>query len=411
MAKEKIIAGLDIGTSKIATVVAKADDNKKDIEIIGVGLSESSGIKKGMVINLEAVTSAVEKSVSSAEEMAGLRINKVYAGISGSHIKGINSRGAINVQRPDKEITKFDVNRVLEAAQTVSIPVDREIIHILPQDFIVDEQCGISEPVGMAGNKLEAEVHIVIGAVTSLQNLIRCINEAGIEVEEIALEPLVSSYAVLTEDEKRLGVVLADLGGGTTDIAVFANGILRHTAVIPVGGDHLTNDLSVGLRIPISEAERIKKEYCRAMCCDEDKNETVGISGAGEQGERVFSEKEISYIIKPRLEEIFWLIHNEVRNSGFEELIASGLVITGGTSQMKNIDKLGERIFSLPVRKGVPNKSIKGLYELINSPIYSTSVGLIHYAWKKHCEDESKNELNIFEKTFNKLGALIRALP
>lgn len=299
-----------------------------------------------MVINLEAVTSAIEKSVSAAEEMAGVRINKVYVGIAGAHIKGINSRGVINVQRPDKEITKFDVNRVLEAAQTVSIPVDREIIHILPQDFIVDEQCGISEPIGIAGNKLEAEVHIVIGAVTSLQNLIRCVNEAGIEVEEIALEPLVSSYAVLTEDEKKLGVVLADMGSGTTDIAIFINGILRHTAVIPVGGDQITNDLSVGLRIPVSEAERIKKEYCRAMYFEEDKGESVGISCMGNQGERTFSQKEISYITKPRLEEIFWLIHNEVRNSGFEELIAAGLVLTGGTSQMKNIDKLGEKIFS-----------------------------------------------------------------
>ncbi|MFH1288670.1 MAG: cell division protein FtsA [bacterium] len=411
MAKEKIVVGLDIGTSKIATVVAKIDNSKKDVEIIGVGTAESSGMRKGIVINLEAVTSAIEKSVSDAEEMAGIRINKVYAGIAGSHVRGINSRGAINVLRSDKEITKYDVRRVLEAAQTVSIPVDREIIHILPQDFIVDEQCGISEPVGMAGNKLEAEVHIVIGAVTSLQNLIRCINEAGIEVEEVVLEPLASSYAVLTEDEKKLGVVLADLGGGTTDVAVFINGILRHTAVIPVGGDHLTNDLSVGLRIPISEAERIKKEYCRAMYFEGDENEMIGISCIGNQEKRKFSQKEFSHIVKTRLEEIFWLIHSEVRNSGFEELIASGLVLTGGTSQMKHIDKLGGKIFPFPVRKGVPNKDIKGLYELINNPIYSTGVGLIHYAWKKYCEDKSKNELNIFEKTFSKLGALVRAMP
>ncbi|MDD5772888.1 MAG: cell division protein FtsA [bacterium] len=411
MAKEKIIVGLDIGTTKIATIVAKIDDNKKDLEIIGVGISESFGMKKGMVTNLEAVTSAIEKSVSAAEEMAGVRINKVYAGIAGAHIKGINSRSAISVQRPDKEITKYDVSRVMEAAQTVSIPVDREIIYVLPQDFIVDEQCGISEPVGIAGNKLEAEVHIFIGAVTSIQNLIRCVNEAGIEVEEIAPEPLVSSYAVLNEDEKRLGVILADMGGGTTDIAIYVNGILRHTAVIPVGGDQITNDLSVGLRVPVSEAERIKKEYCKAMYFEEDKTDPVDIPCNGNQGERMFSQKELSFIIKPRLEEIFWLIHNEVRSSGFEGLTASGLVLTGGTSQMKNIDKLGEKIFSLPVRKGAPNTSIKGLHDLINNPIYSTGVGLIHYAWKKHCEDNSKNELNIFEKTFNKLGSLIKALP
>lgn len=384
MAKEKMIVGLDVGTSKVATVVARVDSSKKDVEIIGVGTTESAGIRKGIVVDIGSVTSAIEKSVSEAEKAAGVRVNKVYAGIAGSHVKGINNRSAVNVLRQDKEITKYDVNRVLEAAQTISVPVDREIIHILPQDFIVDEQCGISEPVGMAGNKLEAEVHVVIGAATSLQNLIRCINEAGIEVEEVVIGPLASSYAVLTQDEKKLGVVLADLGGGTTNIAVFVNGILRHTAVIPVGGDHITNDLSIGLRVPTGEAERIKKECCQAMYFEKDES------------------NESSHIVRTRLEEIFWLIHNEVRNSGSEELIASGLVLTGGTSQMKHIDKLAEKIFSLPVRKGAPDK--------LNNPIYSTGVGLVHYAWKKYCEDKRKNELNIFERTFDKLGTLVRSL-
>ena len=259
---------------------------------------------------------------------------------------------------------------------------------------------------------MEEEENIVRGDVTYMKKLIRGMKEEGIEVEEIALEPLVSSYAVLTEDEKRLGVALVDIGSGTTDLAVFVNGILRHTAVIPVGGDQITNDLSVGLRIPVSEAEKIKEEKCQAMNLEEDKNESVDIQSiCGNQGERTFSRKELSFITKPRLEEIFWLIHNEIRSSGFEELIAAGLVLTGGTSQMKNIEKLGEKIFALPVRKGAPDSSIKGLYDLVNNPVYSSGVGLIHYAWKKYCEDNSKSELNIFEKTFNKLGLLFRAMP
>ncbi|PID55897.1 cell division protein FtsA [candidate division KSB3 bacterium] len=373
-----IIAGLDIGTTKICAIVGEVDDDRR-IDIIGIGSAPSRGLRKGVVVNIEGTVKSIEKAVKEAELMAGVDLNTVFVGIAGSHIKGINNRGVVAVSRPNKEITADDVNRAIDAARAVAIPVDREVLHILPQEYIIDEQDGIIEPLGMSGVRLEVEVHIITAAVTSAQNLVKSVNRAGLEIEDIVLEQFASSRAALTDQEKEIGAVLIDIGGGTTDVIAFVNGKVRHTSVLGLGGNHVTNDIAVGLRTPTGEAERIK---CRYGCaCSElvEEDETIEVPSVGGRKPRVLSRQVLSEIIEPRMEEIFTLVKSDLKQAGFDEtLLAAGMVVTGGASIMKGVPELAERIFDLPVRRGMPT-NIGGLVDVVNSPIYSTGVGLVQY--------------------------------
>ena len=373
-----IIAGLDIGTTKICAIVGEVNDDQR-IDIIGIGSAPSRGLRKGVVVNIEGTVKSIEKAVKEAELMAGVDLNTVFVGIAGSHIKGINSRGVVAVSRPSKEITANDVTRAIDAARAVAIPVDREVLHILPQEYIIDEQDGIIEPLGMSGVRLEVEVHIITAAVTSAQNLVKSVNRAGLEIEDIVLEQFASSKAALTDQEKEIGAVLIDIGGGTTDVIAFVNGKVRHTSVLGLGGNHVTNDIAVGLRTPTGEAERIK---CRYGCaCSElvEEDETIEVPSVGGRKPRVLSRQVLSEIIEPRMEEIFTLVKSDLKQAGFDEtLLAAGVVVTGGASIMKGVPELAERIFDLPVRRGMPT-NIGGLIDVVNSPIYSTGVGLVQY--------------------------------
>ncbi len=373
-----IIAGLDVGTTKICAIVGEVNDDHR-IDIIGIGSAPSRGLRKGVVVNIEGTVKSIEKAVKEAELMAGVDLNTVFVGIAGSHIKGINSRGVVAVSGKNKEISKHDVSRAIDAARAVAIPVDREVLHILPQEYIIDEQDGIIEPLGMSGVRLEVEVHIITAAVTSAQNLVKSVNRAGLEIEDIVLEQFASSKAALTPQEKEIGAVLIDIGGGTTDVIVFVNGKVRHTSVLGLGGNHVTNDIAVGLRTPTGEAERIK---CRHGCACSDlveEDETIEVPSVGGRKPRVLSRQVLSEIIEPRMEEIFTLVKNDLKDAGFDEtLLAAGVVVTGGASIMKGIPELAERIFDLPVRRGMPT-NIGGLIDVVNSPIYSTGVGLVQY--------------------------------
>ncbi|MDI6780726.1 MAG: cell division protein FtsA [bacterium] len=382
MPKGEIVVGLDIGTTKICTIIGEIDGDR--MEIIGVGTAPSHGLKKGVVVNIDSTIKSVENAVSEAELMAGVEVSSVYAGIAGSHIKGINSHGVIAISR-GREVTSADVERVIDAAKAVSIPLDREIIHVLPQQFIIDGQDGIKEPIGMSGTRLEVELHIVTGAVTSAQNIVKCVNRSGFEVDDLVLEPLASSYAVLTEDEKDLGVVLVDIGGGTTDIGIFIDGSIWHTSVLSIGGDNVTKDISVGLRAPVVDAEKIKIRYgCATPSLVKD-DETIEIPSVGERRPRTLPRQVLSEIIEPRMEEIFSLINQEIRMTGYENMIASGIVLTGGASMLNGSAELAEKIFDLPVRIGVP-KGVAGLSDVISSPVYATGVGLVLYGMKNRLE-------------------------
>jgi cell division protein FtsA len=372
---ENIIVGLDIGTTKICAVVGELTP-EGGLDIIGLGTCPSRGLRRGVVINIDSTVESIKKAVEEAELMAGVEIDSVFAGIAGGHIKGFNSRGVIAIK--DKEVTQTDIERVIEAAKAVAIPMDREVIHVLPQEFIIDDQDGIKEPLGMSGVRLEAEVHIVTGAVTSAQNIIKSCNRAGLEVNDIVLQQLASSYAVLTEDEKELGVALVDVGGGTTDIAIFVQGSIWHTAVIALGGNHITNDLAVGLRTPTTEAEKLKKKAGCALTSMVMSEETVEVPSVGGRDNRVLSRQVMAEIIEPRAEEIFALARREIQKSGYEEMVASGVVISGGSVILEGMPELAEQVFDLPVRRGAP-RDVGGLVEIISSPMYSTGVGLVHY--------------------------------
>lgn len=371
---ESIFVGLDIGTTKICTIIG--EEIGGEIEIIGIGSSPSKGLRKGVVINIESTVGSIKKAMEEAELMAGIELKSVYAGIAGGHIKGFNSHGIIAVK--NREVSESDVKRVIDAARAIAIPVDREVIHILPQEFIVDDQDGIQQPLGMNGVRLEAKVHIVTGAVTSAQNIIRCVNRTGMDVSTIVLEQLASAKAVLSEDEKELGVVIVDIGGGTTDVAVFSEGSIKHTMVITLGGDHLTNDIAVGLRTPVIEAEKIKKKSGCAMASLVDKDETIEVPSVGGRKPRVISRQILAEIIEPRVEEILSLVQREVERSGYGDLLASGIVLTGGSSLLSGMADIGEQIFNMPVRIGYP-RGISGLVDLVNSPMYATGVGLVLY--------------------------------
>jgi cell division protein FtsA len=372
--RENLIVGLDIGTTKICAIVGAMTD--EGLDIVGIGTSPSRGLRKGVVINIESTVNAIRKAIQEAELMAGCEIKSVFAGIAGGHIKGINSQGVIAIK--NREVTTEDVRRVIDAAKALAIPMDREVIHILPQEFIIDDQDGIKEPLGMSGVRLEARVHIVTGAVASAQNIIKSCNKAGVDVGDIVLEQLASSEAVLTPDEKDLGVALVDVGGGTTDIAIFVDGAIKHTSVLSLGGNHLTNDIAVGLRTPTAEAEKIKQISGCCLVSMVGKDETIEVPSVGGREPRILSRQLLAEILEPRVEEIFTLVNREIVKSGFEDLIASGVVLTGGSAILPGMPELAEQIFDLPVRRGKPS-DIGGLTDVVNSPIYATGVGLVKY--------------------------------
>lgn len=372
--RENLIVGLDIGTTKICAIVGAVTD--EGLDIVGIGTSPSRGLRKGVVINIEGTVGAIRKAIQEAELMAGCEIKTVFAGIAGGHIKGINSQGVIAIK--NREVTNEDVRRVIDAAKAIAIPMDREVIHILPQEFIIDDQDGIKEPLGMSGVRLEARVHIVTGAVASAQNIIKSCNKAGADVGDIVLEQLASAEAVLTSDEKDLGVALVDVGGGTTDIAIFIDGAIKHTAVLSLGGNHLTNDIAVGLRTPTAEAEKIKQTSGCCLVSRVGKDETIEVPSVGGRESRVLSRQLLAEILEPRVEEIFTLVNREIIKSGYEDLIASGVVLTGGSVILPGMPELAEQVFDLPVRRGVP-QGIGGLTDVVNSPVYATGVGLVKY--------------------------------
>ena len=380
MAKPKgrqIIAGLDVGTTKTCCIIAECPA-AGPIEIIGVGLAPSKGLRKGVVVNIDSTVESVKQAVAEAEQMAGLEISGVVAGVAGGHIRGINSRGVIAVSGKHREVSQTDVDRALDAAKAINLPPDREIIHALPQTYVVDDQDGIKEPLGMSGVRLEVEVHLVTGAATSVQNVIRSVNRAGLSVHDIVLEPLACSEAVVSAEEKELGILLIDLGGGTTDAALFRDGAIWYTGILPIGGDHISNDIAVGLRTPTAEAEELKKRCGCALTALVREDETVDVPSVGGRKPRQLSRQILSEIIQPRVEEIFTLVARDVARAGFQDVAAGGVVVTGGTSIMQGVPELAEQIFDLPVRRGVP-AGVGGLADGVRSPIYSTAVGLARY--------------------------------
>jgi cell division protein FtsA len=371
--EKNMIVGLDIGTSKVVAIVGEiAPDG--GIEIIGIGSHPSKGLKKGVVVNIESTVHSIQRAVEEAELMAGCQIHSVYAGIAGSHIRSLNSHGIVAIR--DKEVMPNDVERVIDAARAVAIPADQKILHILPQEFVIDDQDGIKEPVGMCGVRLEAKVHMVTGAVSAAQNIIKCVRRCGLEVDDIILEQLASSYSVLTDDEKDLGVCLVDIGGGTTDIAVFTEGSIRHTAVIPIAGDQVTNDIAVALRTPTQYAEEIKIKYACALTQLAASEENIEVPSVGDRPPRRLARQTLAEVIEPRYEELLTLIQAELRRSGFEDLIAAGIVLTGGSSKIEGLVDLAEEVFHMPVRLGMP-QSVMGLVDVVRNPIYATGVGLL----------------------------------
>jgi cell division protein FtsA len=370
------IVGLDIGTSKVVALVVEITADGS-IEVIGLGSQPSRGLKKGVVVNIESTVQSIQRAVEEAELMADCEINAVYAGIAGSHVRSLNSHGVVAIR--DREVTQGDVEHVIDAAKAVAIPADQRILHVLPQEFIIDGQEGIRDPIGMSGVRLEAKVHIVTGADSAAQNIIKCVQRCGLVVEDVVLEQLASSFAVLTDDEKELGVCLVDVGGGTTDIAVFGNGAIRHTAVIPIAGDQVTNDIAVSMRTPTQYAEDIKIRYACALSQLANPDESIEVPSVGDRPARRLARQTLAEIVEPRYEELFNLIREELRRSGFEEMIAAGIVLTGGSARMEGAIELAEEIFHVPVRLGLPGQ-VKGLSDVVRSPIYSTAVGLLLYA-------------------------------
>lgn len=381
--EKNLIVGLDIGTSKVVAIVGEITPEGK-VEVIGVGSHPSmGGLKKGVVVNIESTVQSIQRSIEEAELMAGCQIHSVFTGIAGSHIRSLNSHGIVAIR--DHEVMQPDVDRVIEAAKAVAIPADQKILHILPQQFIIDAQDGIKEPIGMSGVRLEAKVHMVTGSVSAAQNIIKCVRRCGLEVDDIILEQLASSYAVLTEDEKELGVCLIDIGGGTTDIAVFTQGSIRHTAVIPIAGDQVTNDIAVALRTPTQNAEAIKLKYACALARLADPNETVEVSGGADRPARRLSRATLAEVVEPRYDELFNLVQAELQRQGLEDLIGSGIVVTGGSAKMEGVVELAEEIFRMPVRLGLP-RNVTGLAEVLQNPIYSTGIGLLLYGRQQQLE-------------------------
>lgn len=370
-----LIVGLDIGTSKVVAIVGELGPDG-ELEIVGIGSHKSTGLKKGVVVNIESTVQSIQRAVEEAELMAGCNIHSVYVGIAGSHIRSMNSHGIVAIR--DGEVYEYDLDRVIDAAQAVAIPADQKILHILPQEYRIDEQEGVRQPLGMSGVRLEAKVHLVTCAVNAMQNIEKCIRRCGLEVDEVILEQVASSYSVLTEDEKDLGVCLVDIGGGTTDIAIFTDGAIRHTGVIPIAGDQVTNDIAMALRTPTQHADDLKIKYACALASITRPEETIKVPGVGDRPARDLSRQALAEVIEPRYEELFNLVQAELRRSGYEELLAGGVVLTGGTSKMEGAVELAEEIFHMPVRLGVP-QNITGLTDIVSNPIYATGVGLLKY--------------------------------
>ena len=377
-----LIVGLDIGTSKVVSIVAEVSE-ENNIEIIGLGSCRSRGLKKGVVVNIESTVQTIQSAIQEAELMAGCNIHAVFTGIAGNHIRSLNSHGIVAIR--DNEVTAGDIERVIDAARAVAIPADQKILHIIPRDFIIDGQEGIKEPIGMSGVRLEAKVHIVTGAVSAAQNIIKCVRRCGLEADDIVLEQVASSYSVLTEDEKDLGVCLVDIGGGTTDLAVFTNGAISHTAVIPIAGDQVTNDIAIALRTPTQNAEEIKVEYACALAQLANSDETVEVPSVGNRPLRRMSRQTLAEVVEPRYEELFSLVQAELRRSGYERLIVAGIVLTGGSSNMQGVVELAEEVFHVPVRVGTP-QYVGGLVELVRNPIYATGVGLLLYGLRQQLD-------------------------
>ena len=397
--RENIIVGLDIGTTKICAIVGEITND--GIDIIGIGTHPSSGLRKGVVVNIDSTVDSIKRAVEEAELMSGCEIRSVFAGIAGSHIKSLNSYGIVALK--GGEVDEYDVKRALEAARAVAIPLDRRIIHILPQYYIVDDQAGVKEPIGMSGVRLEAKVYVVTGAVTSIQNIIKSINRVGLDVNDIILEPLASSETILSQDEKELGVALIDIGGGTTDIAVFAEGSIKHTAVLALGGDYVTGDISVGLRTPVMEAEKIKIKYGCTYIPMIPQNESIEVPSVGGRNPRNVSRQLLGEIIEPRMEEILGLTHREIVKSGYDDMLAAGVVLTGGTAILDGITELAEQIFNMPVRKGCP-VGVGGITDIINSPMYATGVGLVVHGSENYSDYAvKKSERNILGKLIKKI--------
>ena len=376
--ERNLIVGLDIGTSKVVAIVGEVN-NEDEIDIIGLGSHPSRGLKKGVVVNIESTVQSIQRAVEEAELMAGCQIHSVYAGIAGSHIRSLNSHGIVAIR--DKEVMSADVDRVIDAARAVAIPADQRILHIIPQEFLIDNQEGIQEPIGMSGVRLEAKVHMITGAVSAAQNIVKCVRRCGLEVDDIILEQMASSYSVLTEDEKELGVCMVDIGGGTTDIAVFTEGSIRHTAVIPIAGDQVTNDIAVALRTPTQYAEEIKIKYACALRQLASPDETIEVPSVGDRPPRRLARQTLAEVVEPRYEELMTLVQAELRRSGFEDLIAAGIVLTGGSSKMEGLIDLAEEIFHIPVRLGNP-QYVMGLVDVVRNPIYATGVGLLLFGQK-----------------------------
>jgi len=397
--RHEIIVGLDIGTTKICTVVAEVKDH--EVNIIGIGSHSSIGLRKGVVVNIEATVESIKKAVEEAELMAGCEISSVYAGIAGGHITGFNSNGIVAIK--GDEITQADVDRVIGAARAVAIPMDREVIHVLPQEFIVDGEPGINNPVSMAGVRLEAKIHIVTGAVTSAQNIVKCANKAGLDVCDIILEPIASSEAVMTAQEKEIGTGLIDIGGGTTDLAIFSGNNIKHTFVLAIGGNNMTNDISIGLRTTMAEAERIKLKYGTCLSDQVKNDETIEISDISGRGGRRLPRQILAEILEPRVEEIFTLVKREIHRSGMNSLLTSGIILTGGASLLEGIAEVAESVFELPVRVGTP-QGISGLVDVVNSPMYATGVGLVIYG-STHQEKKKFRirDTNIFNRIMKQM--------
>ncbi len=401
---ENIITGLDIGTTKICAIIGRLNEFGK-LEIIGVGTAPSRGLKKGIVVNIERTMHSITKAIEEAELMAGVEVESVYTGIAGAHINSLTNRGIVAISRPSREIKQSDVERVIESAKAIALPPDQEIIHVIPQEFIVDDQDGVKDPVGMSGLRLEAIVHIITGSITSIENIIKSVHRAGYEVDDIVLQPLASAESVLTEEEKELGVVLVDMGGGTTDVIIFIKGSVWHTGVIPLGGEYITSDIAIGLRTPQKNAEEIKKRWgCTYVPLVKD-NEQVEVPGLGGRGIQKVPRKFLAEIIQPRMEEILTLVMREIKKSGVEDLIPAGVVLTGGTSLLEGTSELAEKLLGVPVRIGYPQK-VEGLTDRISNPMYSTGVGLVIYGSKHKSEKElfHTKEKGLFANIFKKLS-------
>ena len=397
--QENIIVGLDVGTTKICAVVGEISDNK--INIVGIGTHPSIGLRKGVVVNIESTVESIQKAVAEAELMAGCEISSVYAGIAGGHITGFNSRGIVAIK--GSEVTKTDVERVIDAARAVAIPMDREVIHVLPQEYIIDDQGGIQNPVGMSGVRLEAKIHIVTGAVTSAHNIVKCANRSGLDVCDIVLEPLASGEAVLTNEEKDVGTALLDLGGGTSDLAIFFGKNIKHTFVLALGGNNLTNDISIGLRASLVEAEKIKKKYGTCIVRNISSDETIEIPGMGGRKPRKLPRQILGEILEPRMEEIFALIKREILRAGMENVITSGVVLTGGSSLLDGVTDIAESIFDLPTRLGKP-RGISGLVDVVNNPMYATGVGLVLYGARIEPTKKFRiRDTNIFNRVMTRM--------